>query len=219
MATALPDSVARFNEVIKEAEILVSIARDSELQRNACNTLQAQAETLANEKSKAVSDQDENLANLLLGCECVNSSILAELNMWLLLKQERPDEAWDQLVIAQDAALAAIRAHDGFSHLIRQFEKLEEIERLVFPPQVFFSSGFIVGNQECSICGSEYGECDHLIGKPYWGRFCYITARNVVGDHISIVTHPADKRCRAMFFSVEGGNRSRMTWRVTPTDK
>ena len=139
--------------------------------------------------------------------------------MWLLLKEERPNEAWDQLILAQDSAIAATRAHYGFAHLSRHNERLEAVENLVFPPQVFMSSGFLAGSQECSICASEYGECDHLIGKPYLGCFCHIVARQLTVDHISIFEQPADKRCRVQSFSVEGGNRGRMTWVVTSTEK
>ena len=210
----LPEAVVRFNTVIKEAEVLLSIARATELQQAACNVLEDQATDLAQQKAIAVSNAAENLANLLLGCECVNTCILAELRMWILLKQEQPDEAWDQLILAQDCALAAARAHAGFGHLSMQNEKLEAIERLVFPPQVFISSGLVNGSQECSICGSEYGECEHLVGRPYMGRFCHIIARQLSADHVALVKEPADKRCRVRSFSVEGGYRSRMTWRV-----
>ncbi len=219
MTPSLPEAVLAFNSMVKEVEVLLSIARSGELQREACETLDAQAKKLANEKAKAITAQDEDLANLLLGCQCVNTSLLAELRMWLLLKDEKPDEAWDQLVIAQDGAIDATRAHPGFLHLSLQNAKLEAIENLVFPPQVFISSGFLAANQECSICGSEYGECDHLLGKPYMGSFCYIIARNLSVDHVAIVNSPADKRCRVRTFSVEGGDRNRMTWFVTQSEE
>jgi hypothetical protein len=74
----------------------------------------------------------------------------------------------------------------------------------------------IVRHQECSICGSEYGDCDHLAGKPYWGKFCYIIAKDFEPHHIAVVRNPADKRCRIMGFSVDNGERNRMTWKVGP---
>jgi hypothetical protein len=219
MTPNLPEAVAAFNAMVKEVEVLLSIARSGELQREACKTLDAQAEKLANEKAKAIAARDEDLANLLLGCQSVNTSLLAELRMYLLLKEEKPDDAWDQLVLAQDGAIDATRAHPGFAHLVQQSAKLEAIEHLVFPPQVFISSGFLAANQECSICSAEYGECDHLLGKPYMGKFCYILARNLSVDHVAIVDSPADKRCRVRSFSVEGGNRNRMTWLVIRSEE
>ena len=138
--------------------------------------------------------------------------------MWILLKEGRPDEAWDELVNAPDGVSNAIRAHNGFSHLDPHLQTLDAIEHLVFPPQVFMSVGMIVGSQICSICGSEYEDCEHIKGRPYMGRFCTVTLIPAKIDHVSIVEDPANKRCRALKFSVNGGDRNRMTWRVEPSD-
>lgn len=116
------------------------------------------------------------------------------------------------------AAPQVFESASGFAHLSEHNKKLEAIEELVFPPQVFISSGMIVGKQECSICGAEYGDCNHLVGKPYMGRFCYIIAKDLSLDHVSIVEHPADKRCRVQHFDVEGGTRNRMTWKIEPKE-
>ena len=214
MSNELPVFISSFNEKIKEAEVFLSIVRACELQAEACTKLEKLLEEVAAEKDKAIKSNNEDYANLLLGCECVTHALIAELRMWLFLKEEKPDSAWDQLIDAQMSSISAARAHDGFRHLVEHNRRLLAIEQLVFPSQVFISSGFIVRHQECSICGGEYGECDHLIGKPYMGKFCHIIARDVELDHVSIVEHPADKRCRVQHFDVEGGSRDRMTWRV-----
>jgi hypothetical protein len=138
--------------------------------------------------------------------------------MWAFLKAGEFDEAWNQLILAQQSAIDAMRAHSGFQHLKEHNLRLESIEKLVFPPQVFVSAGWLVGRQECSICGSIYGECDHLAGKPYMGQFCAIIARDLIADHTAIVENPADKRCRVTRFSAPGGMRNRMTWQVDPSD-
>ena len=214
----LPPFVSEFKTKVQEAEIFLSIARDSALQQEAIENLMAFSESIVTEMAIAIENKDENYANLLLGCACVTSALVAELRMWLLLKEDKPDAAWDELVTAQMASVEAVRAHPGFAHLAEHNRKLEAIERLVFPPQVFISSGMVVGRQECSICGTEYGDCDHLVGKPYMGRFCYIIAKDLSLDHVAIVEHPADKRCRVQHFDVEGGSRNRMTWKVEPKD-
>lgn len=206
--------ITSFNERVKEAEVFLSIARASELQEAACKMLKELLEEIAAEKTEAIENKSEDYANLLLGCECVTHALISELQMWLLLKEEKPDAAWDQLVDAQMSSISAARAHNGFQHLEQHYRKLLAIEDLVFPPQVFISSGLIVRRQECSICGEEYGECQHLIGKPYMGKFCHIIARDLEFDHVAIVKHPADKRCRVQHFDTEGGSRNRMTWRV-----
>lgn len=216
MNNSLPPFVSSFNEQIKEAEVFLSIARDSDLQQQAVEKLIAVGSSIVEEKERAIKDGIQDYANLLLGCECVTSALIAELKMWLLLKEGKPDAAWDELVTAQMASVDAVRAHPGFSHLSEHNRRLEAIEALVFPPQVFISSGMIVGKQECSICGEEYGDCDHLVGKPYMGKFCYIIAKDLSLDHVAIVEHPADKRCRVQHFNVDGGSRNRMTWKIEP---
>lgn len=218
MNSALPPFVSSFNAIVKESEVFLSIARDSTLQQEAVEKLLAFGVSVASEKAAAIDQGNEDYANLLLGCECVSSALVAELRMWLLLKEGKPDAAWDELITAQMASVDAVRAHPGFAHLSEHNKKLEAIEELVFPPQVFISSGMIVGKQECSICGAEYGDCNHLVGKPYMGRFCYIIAKDLSLDHVSIVEHPADKRCRVQHFDVEGGTRNRMTWKIEPKE-
>ncbi len=218
MNNVLPPFVSSFNAIVKESEVFLSIARDSTLQQEALEKLLAFGVSVASEKAAAINRGNDDYANLLLGCECVSSALVAELRMWLLLKEGKPDAAWDELITAQMASVDAVRAHPGFAHLSEHNKKLEAIEELVFPPQVFISSGMIVGKQECSICGAEYGDCNHLVGKPYMGRFCYIIAKDLSLDHVSIVEHPADKRCRVQHFDVEGGTRNRMTWKIEPKE-
>jgi len=212
----LPPFIVKFNEKIKEAEVFLSITRDSSLQRETIDSLKQLQIAVDAEKNIAIEKGNEDYANLLLGCECVTATLIAELKMWLFLKEENPDAAWNELIKAQMAACDAVRAHQGFAHLSNQVKRLDAIEKIIFPPQVFVSSGMIVKNQECSICGSEYGECDHLAGKPYMGRFCYIIARDLSVDHVAIVEQPADKRCRIEHFEDEGGMRNRMTWKIEP---
>lgn len=212
------DLVSEFNTIIKETELLLFIARDSDIQQQAVERLLDFRASISSEKAVAIEKGIEDYANLLLGCECVASALVAEIKMWLLLKEGKPDAAWDELITAQMASVAAVHADPGFAHLSRLSNRLDAIEKLIFPPQVFISSGMIVGKQECSICGEEYGDCDHLVGKPYMGRFCHIIAKDFSFDHVSLVERPADKRCRVQYFDVEGGKRNRMTWKIEPKD-
>lgn len=212
MSNELPTIVQEFNAIIEECENFLSIARDSSLQAEACEKLKRQHEIVKAEKKLAIEKEDENLANLLLGCECVALSLHNELCMWLFLKQEQPEKAWDCLINAEDAAIYAARAHPFFEHLEHYNRRLETIEQLVFPTQIFQSVGAIVSKQECSICGADYDECEHLVGKPYMGEFCSIIARGIEFDHVAIVEVPADKRCRITSFSKDGEMINRMTW-------
>lgn len=209
--------IERFNSYIEGVAHLLFLPRDAGLQQEGISGLTHAMAEFAVEKAAAIAAGDEDKANLLLGFECVGGSLIAELRMWIALKEGGWEVAWDKLIEAQMATAAATRAHRGFHHLIQHANRLEAIEQLVFPPQVFMSAGLIVARQECSICGSEYGECDHLAGLPYMGRFCCIIARELTPHHVAVVDSPADKRCRATSFSVKGGKRDRMTWVVHPS--
>jgi hypothetical protein len=211
-------TIDRFNAVVDDATIFTFLTRASELQREACTKLKSLSEECRQLKAAAVRTGDEEFANLLLGFECVADCLLAEIEMWLLLKEEKPDEAWDRLVDAQNLASAAVRAHGGFAHLEKRAEYLIETEKIIFPPQNFVSTGLIVRQQICSICGREYSECEHVVGRPYWGRFCAIITRGIEADHVALVKEPTDKGCRITHFSVEGGSRNKMTWRIEQDD-
>jgi hypothetical protein len=203
-----------FNTFIKTCEMFCSIARDSELQRDACRKLEFKILEIHEEKNCAIENQDEDYANSLLGCACAAKAVLSELRMWLLLKEEKPENAWDELINAQDALQAAIRAHRGFLHLSKPIKRLDVIEKIIFPPQMFMSSGLLVRTQLCSICGSDYDDCHHVAGRPYMGQFCAIVAEGLEADHVAIVDIPADKRCRVISFETKEGYRNRMTWKL-----
>ncbi|HEY6349661.1 MAG TPA: hypothetical protein VI636_09650 [Candidatus Angelobacter sp.] len=210
--------IIKFNKIIAECEIFTFITRDSALQRDACRQLQDLLAAVEAEKKYARTSGKEDYANVLLGCECVASGLVSEINMWLLLKDGRPDEAWGALVDAQSRFLSATKADEGFAHLDQKVDRLKAIEQLIFPPQVFLSSGMIVKSQICSICEGEYEDCVHVKGRPYMGEFCTVRLIPSAVDHVAMVDKPANKRCRVFSFSDAGGQRNRMTWMVTAAE-
>ena len=147
MSEQIAPFVAEFNQTVKDVEHLLSIARAGKLQREAIANLDSTLARVGRAKATAAANGEEDYANLLLGCECVATALMSELKMWLLLKEERPDEAWNELVSAQMASVDAVRAHRGFAHLEQHVQRLDAVEKIVFPPQVFVSSGMIVGRQ------------------------------------------------------------------------
>jgi hypothetical protein len=212
----VPAFVAEFNKVVEECANFRYITRDSGLQEEARAKLQDLHAQIEAEKESARTSADEDYANLLLGCECAADALISEISMWLLLKEGRPDQAWDALVAAQSNLSSAMRAHEGFARVDDNIRRLDAIERLIFPAQVFLSSGMIVKNQICSICGKEYEDCEHVKGRPYMGKFCTLTLIPSAVDHVAIVDKPANRRCRILKFSADGGYRNRMTWVVEP---
>jgi hypothetical protein len=168
-------------------------------------------------KRDAVAAKDEWLANILLGYECAATFLRSSISMWILLKAERPDDAWEELISAQMAVADAVRANEGFGRLSIYADRLQFLEEALFPRQVFTSLGMVVKSRKCSICGEEYGECHHVVGRPYMGEICHTRIVEIERlDHLSFVSNPANKRMRVREFSDEGGRRNRMTWKVNP---
>ena len=190
------------------------ITRCSDLQQRKIESVAALRDRVDSRRRLARSKKFEDQANLLLGYQCLAESLVAELRMWIELKQGDPDAAWDDLVRAQQAASAARRAHARFGQLEIREERLEAIEQVVFPPQVFMSIGGAATVKTCSVCEEDYESCDHIAGRPYNGELCSCRIEALDLDHVAIVDAPADKHCRVTGFDVEGGRRNRMTWRV-----
>jgi hypothetical protein len=211
MSNSVTDFINRFNEIIKSCEAYQFITRDSDLQKEALVSLSDLRRQVLAVKDKAIKNQDEQFSNILLGYECVIQSLMSELQMWLDLKLGEPDKAWDNLILAQNSNIAAMRSDEGFGHLVPRSKKLELIENLIFPPQTFLSTGLIAGSQECSICNKEYENCDHIKGKPYMGDLCRLIIKDIIElNHVAIVENPADKGCRI----IKDGARNRMTFKI-----
>lgn len=204
------------NAGIKEAEVFLCLARSSKLQLAQCAALDLLSYNATRIKHEATRRGDENGANLFLGFECAIGAVRSELMMWILLKRDMPNEAWDRMVAAQMGCLDAIRAHSGFADCERKLKDLERLEGQIFPPQTFISAGFVAKRLECSICGERYSKCEHLRGKPYMGQFCEVIHLDSTGDHVALVETPADKRCRVVSFKTKDGYRDKLSWEITP---
>lgn len=212
----LQGAIEYFNGGIENAETLRCLAKSSKLQLEQCCALDSLQFNATRFKHESIRRADEDCANLFLAYECAIGAVRSELLMWILLKRDMPNEAWDQLVAAQIGCMDASRAHRGFVHCQQRLEDLSQYEELLFPPQAFLSAGFISDSLECSICGSPYAKCQHLRGRPYMGWFCEINHRNPRGDHAALVDFPADKRCRVTSIQVREGYQDKLSGEITP---
>jgi hypothetical protein len=93
---------------------------------------------------------------------------------------------------------------------------------VLFPPQVFTSSGLTFEYATCTICEGIYGECGHVAGKLYMGHLCGKRLVNIEMDHSAIVDRPADKGCRVTAVQVGTQMRCKLTRRaleeIDPTE-
>ena len=205
--------VEKVNEAIRSCESLLFITRCSDLQREGIDAIAQTGDLIATEMERAVGNGNEEYANVLLGLRCVVGSLIAELLMYIGLKEEDPDAAWNHLVSAQNSLAAAASASTEFSHCTIRHKRLALIETTMFPPQMFLSVGAVAIEADCSICQDDYSNCDHVSGIPYMGEFCSVLIKRADLDHVAIVDEPADKRCRIMAHGTEENRRNWMTLR------
>ncbi len=210
-----------WEDLVTECLKLAYVARAIELQQGAIERLDEFAKLLKARKRETQQAGDEDEANLLLASLCVLQTVRSELAMFVALKKDCADDAWDHLVSAQNAASAALAAHHRMRGEFEEYsERLYTHEQNLFPPQIFVSPAMTVGCSVCSICEAAYGECHHVAGLPYMGEFCTRVISEVTEvTEISIVDHPKDKRRRMLFASgPNGSSRDLMTGRVTTTE-
>ena len=190
------------------------MTRAVEHQERAADRLEDLKSEAISLKGEAAQAADEDAANRCLCIEKMADALRSQLLMWICLKQDRMDDAWDHLIDAQTQTRSSMQAHDMASHLQAYSERLHAIEELVFPPQVFLSVGGIIRGSRCSVCGEEYEECPHVKGRPYMGELCVREITDFEVREGSIVDTPANKHCRVIRLTDEEGvKRNWMTWR------
>ena len=214
MSERLDEVIEAITEVLREAATLAAFVRDRELQETNRQSLLKLDGEVEIAKQDFIEAGDEHAANVMLAYQCLADGIAEELSMWLALKDDNAAKAWGHLISAQEAIGAVQRTDIVFPDIQQHLQRLMLIERLVFPPQIYMSIGSIVHEVRCCICGSDYEECDHIAGNPYWGKFCSMIPGEIEPDHVALVDEPADKRCRVAFFADEGKKRDRMTWKL-----
>jgi hypothetical protein len=167
-----------------------------ELQTQEQHRQYALIQKLEKYREQGIEDQNEQQANAAFIYLNIAAALLHHLQLWLLLKSDRMDEAWDQLVEAQDSLRIALRFVQDDA-LRRWYMELLAAEKLLFPPQRFVSSAHYFGYAECTICGKVYGECEHVEGRLYMGHMCVKHFCDIGDlDHFAIVDYPRDKGCR-----------------------
>lgn len=205
----------QINAALQEGINLCFLVRDSDLQRAHTEKLAVLRKEASQVKSIC---REEDAANLELALEYALDAQLYELKMWLALKDNAAGSAWSYLVDAQSATRWAICAHEAAEKLSINQDRLLLIEKLVFPPQLFLSVGIVVKEAICTICGSIYGECDHIVGRPYKGQMCSKRITKSEAREVSLVDEPANKHCRILIIEEKGVKRDYLTWRPITDD-
>ena len=217
MKNEIKNFLEMFNKVIiEEIGRFLYLVRDKNYQKEAIDRLIKLRQQAVNLKEKMINESDEENANILLSIENIAEAIVNELKMWIALKEDKVNEAWDYLVDAQSAIRTALQAHEIALKLDgeRYANKLHLIEKLIFPSQAFFSPGFVIEEAKCSVYGKNYEECEHIVGKAYMGKMCYRIITKCKLKEVSIVESPGNKKARALTFIDGNIIRDYMTWRI-----
>lgn len=197
-----------------ETKKFLYISVDLELQIKTIDVLSKLKDEASYIKSKAIDKQDEDSANALLSMESMIEAVINELRMWVALKRDDPISAWHSLVNAEYAVRQSLQAHNAAKrfHATSYCKRLYLLEKLLFPPQLFFSPSFTIERAECSICGNEYGKCSHVVGKAYMGKLCCRIIKEIKEfKEVSVVVAPANKHNRIMSL----GDGKQMTDTIT----
>jgi hypothetical protein len=207
----LSDFIEIFDQQTDAASELCFLVRGDELQKEAIYDLERLKIICLLLQRHYIADEDEDNANKLLACKSIINAIQYELRMYICLKQNQINEAWNRLIDAREFITVAIKSHDIYEQNAQTYlDYLETLEKIIFPPQIFLSSATIIRSRKCSICEMEYDDCEHLMGKAYMGRMCSVRIDKCDFKEGHIVEIPADKHCRAFVFK----GRDTMTGRI-----
>lgn len=213
----------RYTETIQSCERFGFLPRGIEYQKEGIKNLSELLEDSGQIRIEVIEQGDEEAANQILALRCMINALRYELKMWIDLKEEDWGKAWNALVDAQDSGRSARSAHEIAMHcnVGDYLEKLEILEKFVFPPQTFNSPGMYIDNFVCSICGEDYSECEHIAGEPYWGFFCQKIVDGLLGAReVSIVDNPKDKKARVTEHITDDGMiRDQLTWEKREMDE
>lgn len=188
--------------------------RGIEFQKQSVEKLNAFKTEIKEQLDKAVLLKNNDLANAFASFELVTEAMTYEFEMWINLKEENYDKAWDSLVDAQHSTTLAMQAHTINGHLNRYISRLNLLEKVLFPPQLFFSDRSLISKSKCSICEQPIEDCDHLKGKFYMGKHCYEIIEKIEKIYaFDIVKDPANKKCRAQTIMENNKTIDLMTFR------
>lgn len=106
-----------FSETANDIQKFCFMTRAKELQGEAYLRLEILKGNAIKLKQEFISQSDEDAANAMLSFEEMIIALANELRMWITLKDDDSDSAWNHLVSAQYASSTAMKAHSVAKHL------------------------------------------------------------------------------------------------------
>jgi hypothetical protein len=205
-------------EILNKYGKFLCYTRGIEFQKYSITKLEAFKKKSVTLKKEMTDNGHEESANIMLSLQEFLNAYIKELEMLVFLKEDKMHEAWKSLVESQYSLRSALQASDIVIGLgaENRAKRLFLIEDLLFPSQTFVSIGVTAESSECSVCGREYGKCNHVKGKPYMGELCcrVITKIKKINEVSILTKEPANKLSGIKSFLDKGHWRDLMTWRI-----
>jgi hypothetical protein len=203
---------------------LTYMTSSTRLQQDAINRLVVAIDILQQFKRTAQREADCEKADYWLAMQCFSHALCHVLEMWLLLKTDKPFEAWRHKIDAEDYLKVALRALAQLGGVLqdrheRAFSELHErlirLDHAVFPLMKFCSAGLTYSSARCSVCHEDISMCEHIEGYIYCGRVCsMVNLEDVVMNHVALVENPKDRRCVLTSIPWDDVERDSMTHEV-----
>lgn len=198
--------IDNYNSFIESASSLNIFVRSTSIQKKKISQVDEYVKCIKYFKSQAISNGDEKFANLLFHFQCMLRSLQSSLKMWVHLKGGDYQKAWSSLVDAQEYIGYALKVEDQDG--VRRMEDfLSEIRNTIFPRWTHYNSAaFSSTIGRCSICGEDFGACEHIEGLLYCGRICRRVGVVILKNyHSALVSNPRDRRCIVTEISNDDG--------------
>ena len=194
--------VADFLRLKERAESYCFVSADGELQAVALEAVEQEITRLEGSLRTAQADATlpDIVPNTIYCAQQLLYEVRQELLMWIAIRQQNFNVAWDHMVIAQSLLRRAFNSCYMLTKVSNRLRMLECLQWILFPPQVFLSPG-IIAICNCSICGERAQSCNHVRGRLYRGHLCRYVAETADLIEVSIVGVPADKRRRITTFT------------------
>lgn len=216
----MQELLAEFQGLLFDSGRLMAGSTDIELQRFQITTLNEYIDRIKGFKRGAIADQVDEAANLLFHMQCFAQAVRSIFELWVSFKEGDYAEAWGHMIDAEEYNAVSAKASVQPSNPVLT-RRLEDLERVLFPSfAAFFSAGFTETIGDCSICGTPFGDCDHLENHIYCGCLCRRVNRRMISpDHVAFVDDPKDRRCIISVVENEKGQMvSRFTGKVSEED-
>ncbi|EMS84716.1 hypothetical protein [Leptospira noguchii] len=202
-------------EIIDESRKYLPFSRDIEFQKESLKKLREQISWIKSAKAIYAGALDETNANNYLYLQSCAYALISMLEVVIFTKEKSYHSAWDSIINAEEYIALGLRVAPEPEFLEELSRHRQMMEKVFLPDIPFYNSmGAYMKGGKCSICRSNYGNCEHIDGLIYYGSMCkIIDITDLKINHSAIVTNPRDRRCIPLHFeSKKGFMRDIFTW-------